>query len=565
MRRSRADRQRATRGVALSAVLALTLAACATAETTTTAGGGGASTTAPSVAAGVFSTYIGEPEHLSPPNTNESEGVAVLRALFNGLVRYDPRTSEATNAVAASIESDDDGKTWTITLNDGWTFHDGTAVTSSSFVDAWNYTAYGSNAQQNNSFFSNIEGYEAVAPADPDGEDGPQEAPDPTAETLSGLAVVDDLTFTVSLTDPDPQFPTRLGYAAYFPLPEAFFDDPAAFDEAPIGNGPFMIDGSWEHDVQIATVAYPDYAGDNKPAAGGITFRIYADVNTAYNDLVAGNLDVLDAVPTEVVAPARTEFGDRFAESNDTSLNYLGIPMYLPEFQSKELRQALSMAIDREAIMSAIFEGNRDAAFSFIPPSLPGSRQSVCPNWEYDPETAKELFDTAGGWDGPMTIWFNSGADHEDWVEAVANMWRDTLGISEVVFQQLEFADYLGTLDEKGATGPFRLGWGMDYPSPQNFLEPLFTSSNTPPVGSNSAFYNSAEFDGLVSQGNQAAVDGLESAIPFYQQAEDVLCEDVPAIPMFWRKNQFAWSERVDGVFVDSFGDINYTEIEVVG
>lgn len=564
MTRAPKPRRRGIRGVSLAAVLALTLAACA-AETTTSGGETTSTTGGAAGGAGVFSTYIAEPEGLTPPNTNESEGIAVLKAVFAGLVSYDPRTAETSNQVAESIESDDGAKTWTITLKDGWTFHDGTPVIASSFVDAWNYTAYGPNAQQNNSFFAIFEGYDAVAPADPDGEEGPQEAPAPTAETLSGLEVVDDLTFTATLVDPDPQFPVRLGYPAYFPLPEAFFDDPEAFNEQPIGNGPFMMEGPWEHDVEIATVAYPDYSGDPKPKAGGITFQVYADVNTAYNDLLAGNLDIVDALPTEVVAQAKTEFGDRFGESPDTALNYLGIPVYLPELQSKELRQALSMAIDREAIMSAIFEGNRNAAFSFIAPGLPGYRESVCPNWEYDPERAKELFDAAGGWEGPMTIWFNSGADHEDWVEAVANMWRDTLGIEEVVFEQLEFADYLGRLDEKGATGPFRLGWGMDYPSPQNFLEPLFASYNAPPVGSNSAFYNSAEFDGLIAQANEAAVDGLESAVPIYQQAEDVLCEDVPAVPMFWRKNQFAWSERVDKVYVDLFGDINYTEIESVG
>lgn len=556
--------RRAVRGVSLSAVLALVLAACA-AETTTTAGEETTTTAAAATGTGVFSTYIGEPESLTPPNTNESEGIAVLRALFTGLVRYDPRTSEAINAVASSIEGDDEGKTWTITLEEGWTFHDGSPVTASSFVDAWNYTAYGPNAQQNNSFFANIEGYDAVSPADPDGEDGPQEAPEPTAETLSGLEVVDDLTFRVTLTDADPQFPIKLGYAAYFPLPEAFFDDPAAFNEEPVGNGPFMMDGPWEHDVEIRTVAYPDYAGEDVPRSGGITFQIYADQNTAYNDLLAGNLDVMDLLPAEQVEAARTEFGDRFGESPSTSFNYLAFPLYLPEFQNPDLRRALSMAIDKEAITETIFNGSRDPAFSVIPPSLPGHRESVCPNWEYDPETARELFDAAGGWTGPMTIWFNSGAGHEDWVEAVSNMWRDTLGIEEYNFEQLEFADYLGRLDNREATGAFRLGWGMDYPSPQNFLEPLFASYNAPPVGSNSAFYESEEFDSLIAEGNAAAVDGLEAAVPIYQQAEDVLCEDTPVIPMFFGKNQFAWSERVDGVFVDAFGDINYTEIEVVG
>ena len=230
-------------------------------ETTTTADSGGGDTTTTTEAMmgpeGVFSTYIAEPEHLTPSTSNESEGIAVLRALFKGLVDYDVRTSEPRNQVADSIVSDDGGTNWTITLKDGWTFHDGTPVTANSFVDAWNFTAYGPNGQQNNSFLANIAGYSEVSP-----DEG-----DPTAEALSGLAVVDDLTFTVELSAADAQFPVQLGYMAYAPLPQAFFDGGttaeervAAFDNAPIGNGPFMMDGVWEHNVQIATAYYPDYA-----------------------------------------------------------------------------------------------------------------------------------------------------------------------------------------------------------------------------------------------------------------------------------------------------------------
>jgi oligopeptide transport system substrate-binding protein len=104
-------------------------------------------------------TAAGEPEHLTPPNSNESEGIEVLSALFRQLVENDPVTSEPELVVAESIVTEDGGKTYTITVADGWTFHDGTPVTAQSFVDAWNYTANGANAQANNGFFSGILGY----------------------------------------------------------------------------------------------------------------------------------------------------------------------------------------------------------------------------------------------------------------------------------------------------------------------------------------------------------------------------------------------------------------------
>ena len=563
------------RFIVVFAVLTLILVACgdgaeettttaAPGETTTTADSGdGATTTTEAMMGpeGVFSTYIVEPEHLTPSTSNESEGIAVVKSLFKGLVDFDVRTSEPRNQVAESIVSDDGGVNWTITVKEGWTFHNGEPVTAQSFVDAWNFTAYGPNGQQNNSFYGNFAGYDEVAP-----DEG-----DPTAETLSGLAVVDDLTFTVELQNADTQFPIQLGYPAYSPLPQAFFDGGttaeervAAFDEAPIGNGPFMMDGVWEHNVQIATTYYPDYMGDEFPHAAGIIFQIYADQATAYNDLLAGNLDVMDNIPTEQVPNAAGDFGANYQTSSQTSFTYLGFPSYLEEL-TPDLRRAFSMAIDRDLIASTVLNGARVGANSVIPPSLPGHRETVCDNWEYDPVAAKELFDAAGGWTGTMTIWFNSGAGHDAWVEAVANMWRETFGMEDIVFEQLPFAEYLPLSDAQNFTGPFRLGWGMDYPSPQNFLEPLFASYNAPPVGSNNSIYNSAEFDAALAAGNAAAVGGLDAALPDYQRAEGILCEDVPVAPIYFSLNHFAFSERVADVYVDVFGDINYTQISVSG
>ena len=569
--------------VALFAVMMLVLVACgddagdtattvASDDTTTDGGsedggsedGGSGDTTATTEAMmgpeGVFSTYIVEPEHLTPSTSNESEGIAVLRAMFKGLVDFDVRTSEPRNQVAESIVSDDGGTNWTITLKDGWTFHDGTPVTASSFVDAWNWTAYGPNGQQNNSFFSIFAGYDEVAPAE--GE--------PTAETLSGLAVVDDLTFTAELASADPQFPVRLGYLAYAPLPAVFFEGDmdaearvAAFDAAPIGNGPFQIVGEWNHNVEIVTEYYPDYAGDDFPHAAGIVFQIYADEATAYNDLLAGNLDVMDNIPSEQVPNAPTDFGDDYKTSSQTSFTYLGFPSYVPEL-TPDIRRALSMAIDRDLIMATVLNGAFFPAKSVIPPSLPGYREYVCDYWEFDPVAAKELFDAAGGWTGPMTVWFNSGSGHDLWVEAATNMWRETLGMEEFVFEQLPFAEYLPFIDARELTGPGRLGWGMDYPSPQNFLEPLFASYNAAPVGSNNFIYESAEFDAALAAGNAAAVDGLDAAIPDYQAAEDILCNDVPVAPIYFRQNHSAHSGGVEGLHVDAQGDINYTEISVI-
>ena len=495
---------------ALAALLAfgLFLAACSSGEPTETTEAAGDSTTteattdttaAPTTETteaaaegGIITSYIGEPEFLQPPNTNESEGNAVLSALFRGLIDYNPETSEPQfTGVAESITSPDEGLTWEIVLKDGWTFHDGTPVTAQSFVDSWNYSAYGPNAAQVSGFFASIAGFEDLqcgTVTEPDPETGEDvdvadcEGQPPAAETMSGLSVTDDLNFTVTLAAPETFFMTRLGYTAYYPLPEAFFADPAAYNEAPIGNGPFMMDGSWEHDIEIRTVANPDFAGEDAAQIEGLTFRIYSEVDAAMNDLMAGNLDIVDALTPERAAEVwprcRTVVSHRAPRSTTWAF-----PSYVPQLQDPDVRAALSMAIDRQTIVdSPIFNGTRLPAFNLQSPVIPGYQETVCDNWNYDPEQAAALWESSGGIEGPITVWFNSGAGHDAWVEAVVNMWAETLGIdpTTVSFEQLEFADYLPRLDEQGMTGPFRLAWGMDYPHPQNYWQLLLDSRLVP-------------------------------------------------------------------------------------
>ena len=162
--------------------------------------------------------------------------------------------------VADSITSED-STTWTVILEDGWTFHGGIPVTAQSFVDAWNYTAYSPNGQAASHFFANVAGYEDLqAPTDDAGE----LIGEPAAKEMSGLAVVDDLTFTVTLGAPFAQWPVTIGYSAFYPLPESFVEDPEAAGEQPVGNGPFQADEPFEPGVDITLTRYDEYAGENK-------------------------------------------------------------------------------------------------------------------------------------------------------------------------------------------------------------------------------------------------------------------------------------------------------------
>ena len=510
---------------------------------------------------GSFSVYIGEPENpLLPGNTAETEGGQIVDSLWTGLVTYDPDTTETEfNGVAESIESDD-ATTWTITLKEGWTFHDGTDVTAQSYADAWNYAAFSENAQGNSYFFANVEGYDALQ-AETDADDNVT-AP-ATAEEMTGLNVVDDLTLEVTLKEPFAQYPVTLGYTAFFPMPEVAFTDIEAFGEQPVGNGPFMATEPLDPTTGMTVTRYEDYSGDSPALAREVEFRIYTEVQTAYLDVQAGNLDIVDIIPPDAIATAPDEFGDRFVERESGDMTSLGFPNFDPRYADPRVKQAISLAIDREEITEAIFLGSRVPVGSWIAPVVDGYRADACEFIAFDPERANTLLDESGfDRTAPIDLWFNAGAGHEEWMEAVGNQLRKNLGVEFVLRGDLQFAEYLPLGDEKGFTGPHRAGWVFDYPSPQNYLEPLYSTASLAPAGSNNFFYSNPEFDELISQGNQA--DDNDEAIELYNQAEDILCADMPSAPLFSRVNQTVHSERVEGAYTNAFARVPVAEISVV-
>jgi oligopeptide transport system substrate-binding protein len=543
---------RPSRVAALVAAAALVVTACGGGDEGEKPGGAGGDT---------YSMQVNNPENpLIPGTTNESEGSQIIEGLWTGLVQYDDDTNLAYTGVAQSIESDD-RKTWTVKLKDGWTFHDGTPVNADSFVKAWNYTAYSPNAQDNSYFFSNIEGYDDLqAPTDAKGNPTGK----PKAKELSGLKKVDDLTFTVRLTSPFAQFPLTTGYNAFYPLPEAFYKDPEAFGKKPIGNGPFKADTEFVQGQGITLSRYDDYAGEDKAKAAGVEIRVYQDINTAYTDVEGGNLDVTDEIPTDAQGSVADEFGDRYVERPEASYNYIGFPIYDKRWADKRVRHAFSMAIDRDTIADKIFQGARTPAFSTIPDVISGHRDDACEYCRYDPKAAKALlaqtdFDTSE----PVELWFNAGADHGPWMQAVGNMLRDAFGVEYKLRGDLDFDQYLPKGDAKGFTGPFRLGWVMDYPSMQNFLQPLFSKAALPPNGSNSTFWVNEDFEKFVKEGNAAASD--EQAVAAYQKAEDVLLEEMPITPIFFGKAQAVHSERVGDVKLDAFSRVQLADVTVAG
>jgi oligopeptide transport system substrate-binding protein len=372
--------------------------------------------------------------------------------------------------------------------------------------------------------------------------------------------VVDDTTFTVELSAPQSDFPLRLGYTAFAPLPEVAFEDPEAFGEAPIGNGPYMMDGKWEHDVQIKTVVNPDYTGPAEPANGGVTLRFYQDDSAAYQDLLANNLDVLDQIPDDAVASFESDLGERAINQPAGIFQSFTFPLYRPKWSgenSADIRKAISMAINREQITDVVFQGTRTPAKDFTSPVVVGWSDDLCgATCEFNPEEAKKMFDAAGGIEGnTMTLSYNSDGPHKAWTEAVCNDLKNNLGVDCTANAYPDFAGLRSDVTDNKMTDPFRTGWQMDYPAISNFLGPIYVTG----AGSNDGQYSNPEFDALIKKGDTAS--SPEAGIESYQEAQKLLLEDLPVVPLWYQNALGGYSESVDNVVFDVFSRPVYTDI----
>jgi ABC-type oligopeptide transport system substrate-binding subunit len=504
---------------------------------------------------------IAEPRHLIPTDTVDVSGRQVLAALFYPLVALDDKGTPVP-AAAESVTPDRTGRVWTIRLKPGLTFSNGEAVTAGNYIDAWNYGAYGPNGQRGSAYFQRIEGYADLQARDTDGATGPQPARVPQATTLRGLRRISDTAFTVTLSAPFAGWAALLNSAAFYPLPKAAFSAPGViadgFENAVIGNGPFRMTGRWDRGSEIRMEKVAGFRG-TVPRIDGVTWKIYRDLRAEYADLVDGKVDVQPQIPLEMLDAAADDLGDRLRKSANSTFTFVGFPMYQREFAKPEVRRALSMAIDRRAMTDELFRGTETPATAFVSPVVPGYRSGSCAeHCTYDPERARAMYAAAGG-PRAVTISYNRDGGHRAWVDEMCRQISASLGITCTGAEQAGVVDLLAGVQRREPVGLIRMSWAMDYPLMESYLSPLYGTNGS----SNVYGYRNAAFDSLLEQGSKAATPAL--AVQKWQQAEDVLADDMPVIPLRFGQNVFGHSGRVTNVSMDAAQRVDLYRIETVG
>lgn len=522
-------------GTAATALaLTLALSACGSAGADDAAAGSGG---------GSISVAVTDPIQTIP--ARQTVAYDLNMAVWSPLTWVDA-DGELTYVAAESIESDD-ATTWTVTLRDGWTFHDGTPVTAQSYVDSWNAVAYGPDAFENSGQLAGIAGYDDLNPAEGD----------PETKEMEGLEVTGDLAFTVTLDGPDGQFPMQVSQAqtAMYPMPASALEDMDAYNTHPVGNGPFQVVGDYVENEPIETEAYADYQG-TAPTVDAITFVPYADATTAYTDVQAGNIDVA-SVPAARLPQAAADFADRLYTFDAPGISYLGLPLWDERYQDVRVRQAISMAIDRSTISDVVYGGLYTPATAFTPAVEAGTPEGICAEFcEYDPAAAKALLDEAGGFDGTIDIYFPGGIGLDELYKAIANQLRQNLGVEAVATPSADWAEFSEKRTAGDIDGPFFSRWGALYPSQQNTLRSFYVENGGCP---NCIPYYEDDVAELISAADAEADSA--AAGEAYAAVQERLLEDFPAPPLFFETYSYVTSERVAELPTSAVGNPTFSAV----
>lgn len=467
---------------------------------------------------GEFRMIVGEPSSLDP-NIATDFSIYVTSQLFDTLYRVQDDGSLKMLG-AESYEVSDDGLVWTFKLNPNAKWSDGEPVTADDWVYSWLRALAPETASGVGFFLTAIKG-----------------AADYTAGTITdtaevGLRAVDPLTFEVTMAQPSPQFKAIAGLPYLTPVPRHVIDQFGdQWTEAPnmVSNGPYRLE-AWDHDQQIVLARNEHYGGDAPAIERAVLTIATGDPCVAQVQAYeADEVDFATCVPAQDIARMREQYPDEF------SLEPLSATIF-PLFDNRKepwndvrVRQAFSLAIDRQAIVDVLTDGTSEPAPVLVPEGIVGRDLSHALTGTV--EDAQRLLAEAGYPNGEgfpeFTITTSSARGRKELAELIQQMWKDNLNVTGTV-EVLEENAYRAWVTARKEE-PFDIGingWYTDYVDPNNWYKEVFVDDYR------NMHFTNEEFIALV---NEAAYELDEARrAELFTQADAILEREVPAIPAYY-------------------------------
>ena len=491
----------------------------------------------------------GDPDHIEPGLAHTIDGSQVAGQLFDGLMEIDYASAELKPSVAESFSVSSDGKTVSFKIKKGVKFHNGEAVLPSNFKCGWERAASRDLASEVGYHLDSIAGKSDI-------DDG-------KTKLLSGVVADDaNLTLTVKLKSAYSSFVAETQHTVFSPLTKKDCSAGKDWEQGiMVGNGPFKMNEPWKHDQFIKLVRNDDYFGGHLGRSAfldSVEFRINKDTVPAYNLFESGTGDNA-VIPAGKFKEAAAKYGEKGNTAPQLVIQYYGINWNDKDaggFANAKLRQAISLAIDRNQINQLVFNGTRTPATGITPPGVPGYKAGL---WKIKPEAqvdeAKKLL---AEWGKPLpkiTLRVNSVSANL----LVANIVKDNLskvGI-DVDLDPRPSTGYFSDLANKNDHQLYRSGWVYDYVGYDNGMYPLFSTET---IGAdNSAKFSNAQFDSLVSTARSTS--DLKKQADLYQQAEKIALEQAVAIPLIWGRWSHVVSSKVDRYPQSATGFVDFADV----
>ncbi len=473
----------------------------------------------------VFHRSLGEPEYLDPNLISESEGGQVCHDTFEGLFQYGPNHKEWLPGVAETMETSPDGLTVTFKLRQNAKWSDGQPVTARDFEYSWKRTLDPKTASRYASFLWVLQGGKEYN----ESKEGPDR--DKLRDAV-GVKATDDYTLQVKLVGPIPYFQQLTAFYTMAPVPKHVIDkhgDQWARPENIVSNGPWKVT-EWKSQQHIIAVKNEHYWDKDKIPFDKVVFHITQENQPAHNMYLAGQLDYLESKVPESVLP-------RYLKEKNPELKsspYLGVYYYYintakPPFNDAKVRQALSLAIDKEKIGKFVVKGGQEAATSIVHPKLEELGYKPAKGSEYDPDQARKLLAEAGFPEGKgfprFQISYNTLEGHKLIAEFIQQEWKNNLGI-ECDLDNMEWKVLLKKLNAKEYMVS-RGAWIGDYLDPMTFLD-LWEGPNS----NNHTNWDHPEFNRLIADARKEA--DPNKRFDLLRQAEELFAKELPALPIYF-------------------------------
>lgn len=477
---------------------------------------------------------MSEPPALDPAMATDTTSGWVLDHTFEGLFTKD-KDGKPVLGTAKDVKVSEDGKTYTFTIRDDAKWSDGSPVTAEDFEYSWKRTLDPATGSQFAFYLYYVKGAEDFNKGKGSAED-------------VGVKATDDKTLVVELNDPLGYFKELLTMWTFYPVKKDLVEnnkDWAAGAEGYVSNGPFKMT-AWKHDSSVVVEKNEHYYDNKNINLTKVTWKMVNDATTYYQMYKTGELDLVTTLPSDVV---EQEKGNK----DFKNVPYFGTYMYMfnitkEPFTNEKVRRAFAMAIDRDALTKNITKAGETPAYAFVPPGVETPdgdfRDQGGKYFKEDIEEAKKLLEEGmaeEGWSTlpEVTLLYNTAENHKKIAEAVQEMYKKNLGV-DIKLANQEWKTYLDTTDQ-GNFQMARMGWIGVLLDPAVILDYFLGDSPN-----NRTEWRNEKYDSLMDQAK--AEQDPAKHFDLLRQAEDVLMDELPFVPVYHYTNTYLTSPNFEGL-----------------